>query len=297
MPRLIDLTDALLSLNGGINDDVSFDPLEQLTLLAPASETMKLTPAWTATAQQWYDLIVIADGVTNYFKFDEPSAATAVWDSSPSNRGVSAALSGGVLLGSAGKMPAPNAAALFFYGSPGWLSPNATILSPAGAFALEVWVNLSALPAAGNIGLILANGTGAAAGTGFRWYVTSTGAVTLLVNGAAYSTTGTLLTNAWYHVVFSYSAGTLSRYINNALDGTTSATISVPASAGTSQGIGGDGTVGNFIGNAYLDELAYYRSTALTAAQVGNHFAAGTNAAVKQSTWGGSAKWGLFQYS
>ena len=44
-----DLTDVLLALNPDTNDSVSFDPNEVVTIFAGATETLKITPAWTLT--------------------------------------------------------------------------------------------------------------------------------------------------------------------------------------------------------------------------------------------------------
>jgi hypothetical protein len=51
----VDLTSFLIGVSTGVNDDVAYDPAEVLNVLAFTSETMKLTPAWTATltATSW----------------------------------------------------------------------------------------------------------------------------------------------------------------------------------------------------------------------------------------------------
>jgi hypothetical protein len=143
-----------------------------------------------------------------------------------------------------------NGGSLMFYGTPDYLTTNATQILPAnGIFTIQCWV----YPTAPYIydESLFSQGTSAAAG--FEFYIqAASNSLAVLFNNTIVSSTNVIRINTWTHVAVTSSGSTVAFYINGVASGSSTLAITPPNNAGI---IGDDWnhTVDGFTG--YISNL------------------------------------------
>ena len=183
--------------------------------------------------------------------------------------------SGGFTLNVTGGIARDADAAVSLNGSTGYLQiADAAALKFTGAFSLEAWANLNAVPA----GLISRNDA-ISGNHGYVLYVLGNGALDLQINANSCTSSATLSLGIWHHLVGTYDGTNMAIYIDGKLSGGPQANAA-PSVAALAMTLGAIGLTAlpptlDFLGGS-LDEVAVY-NYALSAGQVSAHFAAGTN--------------------
>lgn len=231
-------------------------------------------PGFVATYGD-YQSTVLADSPKAYYRFDEASGTTATDSSGNGFNGTYA--SSGVTLAQPGALTGDSDTAVLLDGLAGQMTCPAG-LNTAGwsAFTVEVWLNLTALPASG---ARIADNDQGSNNKGFSLFMTA-GAASLnlaIGNGSSHATatyTFAFSTGVLYHIIGTWDGATITLYV----DGVNVASI---AKAGTM------GTPGNAVafgynvssGGGYLpavvDEGAIYNAT-LSSARVLAHYNKGS---------------------
>ena len=140
---------------------------------------------------------------------------------------------------------------LTFQGSTGTTLP--------GNFTVEAWIYLNTVSATQPI-LCIGDSIG---NPGILFYVTSNGKLAIAyANTLAFSSTGTLVANTWYHVAFVRSGSTITGYLNGVAQGTLTNSNQF---SGTNSQIGRElynsGTGAQF--NGYISNLRLVKGTAV----------------------------------
>ena len=236
------------------------------------------TPTATPPSNGNYSTVILGDGPTAYYHLDDTGTIAA----DASGNGLNGSIGSSVKTGISGLLPSYADTAMSFPGSgttAGTVSvPASSKLQPASAVSLEAWLKFSTTPAT----YTFAVGYGSdssyapyglffrASGQILAQFYTSAGV--LEVGSATH-----LSPNTTYHVVGTYDGTTGRLYINGVQNAT--ATI-----AGTFKNyapqygfsIGDDAGHSDPAFNGTIDEVAVYAGKVLTAAQVQNHYVAGT---------------------
>ncbi|HXN00282.1 MAG TPA: LamG-like jellyroll fold domain-containing protein [Candidatus Dormibacteraeota bacterium] len=228
-----------------------------------------------------YATTIMGDGPSAYWRLGETVGPIMVDSTSNANNG---AYAGGVTFNAPGAIAGDSNGAVRFDGSSGYgRAPNSPSLSLIGAVSVETWVNWTAIPTTTQD--LVNKGDGAtAAGSAFMLGFVSgcsgcgLGFYAFSGNGFACACmAGALPAGSWHHLVGTRTAGgQLAFYVDgspvaSASDGG-GALNTVPAGVGV--GATGSGSGASlYPANATLDETAIY-PTALSAAQVGNHYQA-----------------------
>lgn len=206
---------------------------------------------------------VLADGPIGYWRLDDAVGAVSAVDASGLGR--HATIGGGVAFGKAGALASGSPAAQFDgtgYGS------IASALAVTNAHTLEAWAYCTDGGSAG-YRTIFSMAVG-------YWLIlrTTAGKFQFSVPLASQQNVpgnATLSLNTWYHLVATWDGvGTLSLYVNGALDRAVSVTGPL-ANVSTTRYIGDD-TTATRKWAGFLDEVAVY-NYALSAAQVAAHYA------------------------
>ena len=149
--------------------------------------------------------------------------------------------------------------------------PDAADLRPS-QLTLEAWINPDAKPSTYNTVINKSSDGSWSDGYGLYWNGTSN--LRFFVN--SYTGAGAIETpvtkGSWSHVVATYDGSTLNLYVNGVL--ATSKSYSTPITNSLQELSVGEGA-GGYYWRGGLDEVAVY-GTALTAAQVAQHYSRGT---------------------
>jgi outer membrane protein assembly factor BamB len=247
---------------------------------SPTPTTPPPTPTPTAmpTGNGNYPTVILGDGPTAYYHLDDTGTIAA----DASGNGLNGSIGSSVTTGAAGLLPAYTDTAMSFPGSAttaGTVSVPATSkLQPASAVSLEAWLQFSSTPAT----YTFAVGYGSdssyapyglffrASGQILAQFYTTAGVLEV-------GSTIKLSPNTPYHVVGTYDGTTGRLYINGVQNAT--ATISGTFKGYQSQygfTIADDAGHSDPAFKGTIDEVAVYAGKVLTAAQVQNHYVAGT---------------------
>lgn len=230
-----------------------------------------------------YSQLVLSHSPASYWRLGEASGSVAA-DSSGNGR--NGTYSGGMTRAVAGVLASDSDAAVTLDGSSGRVTASSdSAFDLSTTFTLEAWVKPTNVAAAGGA-QVFVNRAG--------WFqLTTSGVVNGQMrlsdrNGHTIDWNGVTLGNgSWYHVVVVKPDNTSANarlYVNGV-------SYSPSATSGTWSGTGGanaldmgalEGGASNFFPGS-LDEVAIY-STALTADQVAEHYAAGTGMFLQQSS-------------
>ncbi len=184
---------------------------------------------------------------------------------------------GGVTGGQPGALVGSPDTAMLFNGTSGQiLTPPTGLPTGNNAWSLEGWMNTSNLPASGKTQKLLAFGGWGSNGVRPAVYIDNGAAL----HAEVWGTSGpgyTIATGAWHHFVATWDGTTLALWVDGASRTSfTPGALSVASTYGLT--IGSDvlgNTTGDFF-NGLLDECAIY-SSALTPAQITNHYSLGKN--------------------
>lgn len=137
------------------------------------------------------------------------------------------------------------------FGAGGYLSSssNAAYQMGTGDFAVEMWVQFSAV----NVQRNILDFRGSADGTPWVWAINSNGTLfTYFAVGSDVSSTATFSANQWYHIALSRSSGTVRQYIDGVLDGQVTMTGNL---SGSTLWIAATAGGGGTWGGGYIDDL------------------------------------------
>ena len=233
-----------------------------------------------------YPTTILADNPLAFYRLDETSGGTAV-DSSASG-----AFPGAYNYSADGLYPELGLPGIdtnsidLSEGDPSTVTAGYyDALNQQAPFSVEIWARpISTDPA--NWRCPIGNFSGWGTATQSGWYVyQAPGAPTtfafIMVGSGAWITSPTIALLKWYHLVGTYDGTNASFYLNGVLVGTQNAagyaanTVNNAGVNPIALGSRGDASgYGAFDGG--LDDFAYY-TNALSAAQVLNHYTAGTN--------------------
>jgi outer membrane protein assembly factor BamB len=227
-------------------------------------------------ASQNYAAVILGDNPTGYYRLDDAGAVAADGSGNGYVGTVGTSVrenAGGLIVGVDNAMVLPGTATLA-----GIVSfPEIKAMEPATRVSLEAWLRFTTLPKTYAVAVAYGSDRGYAP---FDLFFRSGGTIV-----AQFNTTGGVLevkgpalaVNTTYHLVSTYDGTTGSLYVNGNLAATGTKT-------GTLTGyvknfgfaIGDDAAFEDPAFSGTLDEVAIYANLALTAAQVANHYNAGT---------------------
>ncbi len=253
---------------------------EKLPLAAALASLLLGSGAVSATD---YPTTILADNPIAYYRLEETSGTTA-YDSSASGQfpGAYNFSADGIypMLGQAGidtnsillSAADPSSVTAGYYPAFNQQAP----------FSFEIWARPTSISAT-DYRCPIGNFSGWGTATQSGWYVYQTptpASFAFITQPAGIWISQAMTPLSWYHLVGTYDGtNSASFYINGVLVGTQNATGFVANNVNNSDantfGIGQRGD-GNEFFDGNLDEVAYY-TNALTAAQVLNHYQAGTN--------------------
>jgi hypothetical protein len=251
---------------------------QRLTLPVLAAMTLFGLPAANADS---YPDTVKADNPVAYYRFEDPTNATTVIDSSASG-----ANPGTLVFDDYGAWPqlgqpglGSNSIAFHLYtdtfGVPekSYVSvPYSPDLNPAGSFTTECWARATSWGAENRCFLSSFQDYSAGwwfrqeAGTTPRWLYVQNG-------GGIYMAAGYITKNEWTHLVVTCDGTTVYFYANGTNLWNSTGTVPAPNTLGPLC-IGGDPAIGNELFDGNVDEVAIY-TNALTADQIKLHYAVG----------------------
>lgn len=234
----------------------------------------------TSTDAGSYASTIAEAGPIAWYRFEEPSGATAIVDSS--GNGHDGKYHPGVALGKPG---IGGSRCAYFNGNGYALVPrdDAGVLDFAGTrrFSTEIWVQptIPASDAGGETLFAKETNDGGSGDNGYDLYLDPAN------NAPAFQreqgpvqdnveTVTALVVDAWSHIVVTYDGATLVLYLNG-VNVTQASTTAVIPSTGVALAIASDipdAPGGDYTG--YLDELALY-DRALSSAEVQNHYTLG----------------------
>ncbi|HEY6486458.1 MAG TPA: LamG-like jellyroll fold domain-containing protein [Candidatus Cybelea sp.] len=230
-------------------------------------------------ASQNYATVILGDKPTGYYRLDDTGAVAADSTGNGYVGAVGASVqesATGLIAGSDNAMALPGTAT-----AAGIVSfPEIKAMEPATNASLEAWLRFTKVPKIYTVAVAYGSDRGDAP---FDLFFRSGGTIV-----AQFNTTGGVLevvgpalaANTTYHVVSTYNGTTGSIYVNGVLAATAN-------KSGTLTGyvknfgfaIGDDAAFADPAFAGTLDEVAIYANQTLTAAQVANHYTAGTTGA------------------
>lgn len=295
--RALTLVDILAQLQSDASgNEVPYNPDETINQLVPDAETLQIAEtAATCAAATNYPLAIIEDcGPIGYWRLDDDTSPTSVFDSSPwatatwpKNPGTP---SGGLTWQATGAMAGSKGVTC--NGTTGFVEvANTAALQRVGDLTIEAWIRPTSLATARTV---VSKGV---AGE-YHLEIGTDGSVTFK-QGAAYSqvvaASTSITTNVWYHVVVTRRAidKAIACYING-VSKYTGNYASVPTATTNVVRLGATSPTAAQWFAGTLDEVAIY-ARPLTATQAANHYAWGTAATVGSTAYG-TGKYGLAQY-
>lgn len=235
------------------------------------------TVSSTAPTANLYQNVVLGDAPSAFYVLDDTGK---VAEDSGSNH-LNGVVGSSVKSGAASLLTSSTNSAMSFPGAQsaaGAVRVSAAApLQPSAAVSLEAWLKFSSTPA--NYTVVAAYGRNSGLAT-YELYFKNGEIVaqdTLASGLAIVVSPSALRANTVYHVVETYDGAYARLYINGALAGTSSpraGTLSYESGYGFS--IGDDATSSNPAFEGTIGDVAVY-AKALTAAQVENHYKAGTS--------------------
>ncbi|MDQ1509359.1 MAG: trimeric autotransporter adhesin, partial [Actinomycetota bacterium] len=239
-----------------------------LTLNSNTTVTATFTVAGGGTT---YPQAVAANTPAGYWRLNEVSGTTAA-DSAGSNTGTYV----GATLGAPGLLASSNNTAASFSGSNQRVTiPSSTALAPASAVSVEAWIKPAAIPAAGAFASVATKAESYSLqfnGPRLEFTIMQAGTRRRLQ-----APTGAVAVGSIYHVVGTYDGTTQRLYVNGAQVASAALTGAITTNVNTFYIASWNGSSEFF--NGVIDEVAVY-PTALTAAQVSNHYTTGTTSLV-----------------
>jgi DNA-binding beta-propeller fold protein YncE len=235
--------------------------------------TFTLSAATTVTAtfgtapQSTYAQTVTADTPAGYWRLDETSGTTAAKAAGGANNGTYT----GVTLGQPGLIGSASDKAVTFSGTSSRVQiASNTAVSPTASVSVEAWIKPGALPATG----AFASVTSKAESYSLQFNGPRL-EFTIIQNGTRrrlQAPANAIVVGNTYHVVGTYDGTTQRLYINGTQSVSAALTGAITANTNALYIGSWDGSSEFYRGTA--DEVAVY-TTALTAAQVLNHYNAG----------------------
>ncbi|HEY1977800.1 MAG TPA: LamG-like jellyroll fold domain-containing protein [Candidatus Baltobacteraceae bacterium] len=241
-----------------------------------------------------YAQVILADSPTAYYRLDD--TGTTAHDSS--GRALSGKIGSSIAESAPGLIATSTDAAMSF---PGLASaagvvavPATTLLRPCCVVSFEAWVRFASVPS--NQTFVLGYGNDGSSSPLYGLFLSADGKinVTLSLDGGTVNLAAPtpLLPNTTYYVAGTYDVHTARIFVN----GSQVATAPAPAGRDFKSNQGAGLTIGNapalngpsFKGT--IDEVAVYAGRALTATQIANHYAAGTESS-------GYVDWNTFGYN
>jgi len=264
----------------------------------PCAAASVLMLAAAATRAADYPTTVLGDHPSAYYRFEELSGGTAVDSSVNSNNAAifqNAEVSS-PLFGAAGLdtnsfnfvVPGPGGEADYGYVDIP-KGPLITPLAPDGTngapFSAELWVRPAGYPANWSVPIVQGLNNGVTA-DGWNVYVSGPGAGNpagqsyfyLDMRPGVFAGFGDFLISfgQWYHLVLAYDGTNAVFYINGAAHAITVGAGGYVPDTTQDAFIGSGAPIGWDPFNGNVDEVAFYTNV-LTASQVANHYAVGTN--------------------
>jgi hypothetical protein len=251
--------------------------------------TVTVAGAWSANASSAtigvaflaapadYRSTVLADSPVLYWRLGETTGATTAADASPNNR--PGTYSGAPTLGAAGLIVNdPNTAATLARASAqSVFRANEAALQITAALSLEIWLKLTALPAAGQFHPVITKN----ASTNEIYAIDlNNPSGTVQIRFHIQTTAATVQTNVFTpaagavaHIVCTYDGAQMATFVNGAQVGTNTAKTGAIATSVDQFTVGSWANGGDFL-NATVDEVAVY-STAMSPARILAHYNAG----------------------
>ena len=236
------------------------------------STSSTFTVSATAPPPSTYRSEVMADSPRAYWRLGENGGATAAADETAnSNTG---SYVNGPVLGAAGALAGDTNTAAVFDGVNDYMTvPDSASLDVNSAVTVEAW--LKRTKASWQV-VVGKPGNGQSKFENYAlWINSSNQAVAYFGNGSSYATVASTgpIDTAWHHVVATYAAGSAKLYLDGVLNA--SSTSSVQLTPNTLALNVGRESANNYFFGGSLDEVAVY-GTALSAARIQQHYAAGT---------------------
>ena len=253
------------SVVGGTSYTYRVTAVDQANNESAPSGTASATP----TDCPYDDTVLATAGLVSYWRLGEATGTTAA-DAKGANHG---SYVNGALLGQPNLLTCGPNTSVKFDGVNDHVSiPDANSLDLTSSFSLEAWVRLDALPGSTNFNIVAKTtayylGVDAASD---KW-------IFGFYNGASYITVysaNPAIAGQTYHLSGTYDGATLRIYVNGSLSAslTTSGSASINANRLYIASWNGSSD----FANGRIDEAAVY-NTVLTATQVQQHYAAGTD--------------------
>ncbi|GAA3574387.1 hypothetical protein GCM10022197_34240 [Microlunatus spumicola] len=251
------------------------------------SNAGSVTPSGTSLADSDYSRQVLADGAANYWRLDDPAAGTSITDWAGAT---DLARSSGLTLGAAGAVGSDTGAAVNATGNASAAASNGFVRAPQ-TFSAEAWFKTASTSG----GQVLGFGdvpTGSSYRHDRQVYLNAAGNLVYYLdqNGTSRSITSakSYNDNAWHQVTATLSSTSgMVLYVDGAKVASWSSITSGRAYGGFWR-IGADvlpgktATTSTYLSGS-LDDVAIY-PTALTAAQVKDHFGRSGRTAVATPT-------------
>lgn len=213
-----------------------------------------------------YENLILSDNPIAYWRFGESSGTTAA-DSS--GNGLSGVYTNSPTLGAAGALTANSNTAVTLAGSPQYIGVSDNdLLDPGDTFTVECWVKTSTFTEAYHV--LLCKNT-----NGVFLALNTDRTITLHKHGVAaiVTSTTTITSGAWNHIVCTKSGSTVRLYLNGADVTGTVSNQTIEANANEIR-------IGSNFGSQYLvgsiDEVAIY-AAALSLDRVLAHYNAGSD--------------------
>ncbi len=240
-----------------------------------ASPTASPTPGGGGS----YPTVVTGDGPTAYYHLDDTGTTAA----DASGHGLNGSIGSSATLGAKSLLPAYSDSAV---GLPGTATaagivsvPATSLLQPASAVSLEAWLQFAATPSTYTfVTGYGSDSTYAPYGLFFRTGGTIVAQFYLSIGVLEVPSTKALVPNTPYYVAATYDGTTGRIYVNGAQTGSAVSTGTFKNYAsGYGFSMGDDAARSDPAFKGTLDEVAVYAGKALSAAQIQNHYVAGTS--------------------
>ncbi len=244
----------------------------------------------SASARADYPSTVLGDGPVAYFRLNETGVLPTL--DQAANLGSLGALGTGLYSGTAihpvaGALAGETTTAARFFGDNGRVAvPFDAATMGSGVFTIEAWVRPAVSPppsGQSSLAAVLSCGKLTEPRTGWLIYQAAGGwnlrGYTGVGTGTSFNITGgpTPVVGTWYHLAATFD-GSIARVYVNGAEAAVSGTVTTYA--GNTEGVLSVGSRSDvaFPYAGDVDEVAYY-TTALNAATIAAHYAAGTNTA------------------